>query len=168
MKLLKNAIINKNYYKWNVLSAKNLGLICIVHYHNQQKYSQTSSRFYQMKTRSGFQKQNHLDSKSKKKTIMWSIFPAFRKCSLIAMKLTFIHLCYKRTNEIIFNGLFLGIFKDTPAQSLLLSCSKIFFFTSTGFSTQWMYPRLQQLKAACNGFFERNIFLQNLILELSN
>ena len=99
---------------------------------------------------------------------MWCIFPAFRKCSLIAMKHTFIHLCYKRTNEIIFNGLFLGIFKDTPAQSLFLSCSKIFFFTSTGFSTQWMYPRLQQLEAACNGFFERNSFLQNLILEISN
>ena len=55
MKLLKNAIINKNLLqiKSNVLSTKNSGLICIVDYHNQQKYSQASSMFNQMKTRSG-------------------------------------------------------------------------------------------------------------------
>ena len=53
-------------------------------------------------------------------------------------------------------------------QGLLFFFFKIFLFTSTGFSSQWMHPSLQQSEAASNGFFQKTIFLQNPILELSN
>ena len=80
---------------------------------------------------------------------------------------SFIHPI-KSTNEITFNVSFLGIFKDTLVQSLLFSCSKTFFFTGPGFSTQWAHPRLQPLEAAGNAFLKKTLFLQNLILELTN
>ena len=80
---------------------------------------------------------------------------------------SFIHPI-KSTNEITFNVSFLGIFKDTLVQSLLFSCSKTFFFTGPGFSTQCAHPRLQPLEAAGNAFLKKTLFLQNLILELTN
>ena len=93
---------------------------------------------------------------------MWCIFPAFRKCSLIAMKHTFIHLCYKRTNEIIFNGLFLGIFKDTPAQSLFLSCSKSSSSQVLAFQLNGCIPGCNSKKQLATAFLKEIVFFKIL------
>ena len=77
--------------------------------------------------------------------------PSFWKSFQIAMEYMEIG-AIKSMYECIFHGWFLGIFKDKLVQSLFFF-SKNFLFTSTGFSTQWMHPSLQQSEAGGNSFF---------------
>ena len=135
-----------------------MSLICIVLYHNQQKYSY-------IKSLSEEKKKRILKAKALREEVKG---PAFWKSSLIVLEYVLIH-AIKSTPEIIFHGWFLGIFIDTLVQSLLF-----FLFIDFLVHKYWLFKSMDAFPVTIvksswqRLFFKKNYFSSNRILALSD